>query len=233
MSVGGAGCRPLPAESPVPRDGSGASALRAGLHYVEPECAVVVDVCQDAKPGGNSRLVDPEGVVACNRPVLPHRTPRSPPVPGSRPSYASSGQSTYRGSCRRQNRRLRSRGLISRPGGRAPSTRGGISLRSPWPCEHHDHQGRAGSAGRRAQAVRRRVHEPGTVRRRGGAGRLTGWLPRLCSGPVSGSERGCHLARPDSNSHPSAPWAWASRPRMSRSVRPLANTPGQSFHVDS
>ncbi len=53
-----------PTGSQVPRDRSGAGALRAGLHNVEPECAVVVDVYQDAKPAGNSRSVDPEGVVA-------------------------------------------------------------------------------------------------------------------------------------------------------------------------
>src|SRR4029077_2377917 len=53
-----------PAEPPPPRGGSGAGALRAGLHHVEPERAVVVDIYQDAKPAGNSRSVDPEGVVA-------------------------------------------------------------------------------------------------------------------------------------------------------------------------
>src|SRR5215468_10394815 len=42
----------------------GAGALRAGLHHVEPECAVVVDIDQNAQPVGNSRAVDPEGVDA-------------------------------------------------------------------------------------------------------------------------------------------------------------------------
>src|SRR5438477_6786796 len=53
-----------PRNPAVPRDGSGAGALWAGLHRVEAECAVVVDIYQDAKPAGNSRSVNPEGVVA-------------------------------------------------------------------------------------------------------------------------------------------------------------------------
>lgn len=37
-------------ESPVSRDGSGPGAQRAGFRHVEHESAVVVDICQDAKP---------------------------------------------------------------------------------------------------------------------------------------------------------------------------------------